>query len=174
MAPLLRRTWCLRGSTPVLLQKTDSHKKVSVIGALGLRVGRRRHQARLYFRLHPNRNVGAALALQFLKLLSRHLRGHIIIVWDRFSAHRAKKVVAYAKGTGRIHLVSLPPYAPELNPIECGWGYWKRNPLANLALTDLEELADAVRRHGRSIQRRGDLLTSLLRHSELSASLLGR
>jgi hypothetical protein len=173
MAPLLRRTWCPRGSTPVLLQRTDSHKKVSVIGALGLSLGRRQQRVRLYFRLHPNRNVGASLALQFLKLVSRQIRGHLIIVWDRFSAHRAKTVVAYAKSNGRIHLVSLPPYAPELNPIECCWGYWKRNPLANLALADLGELADVVRRHGRSIQRRGDLLTSLLRHSDLSASLLG-
>jgi putative transposase len=172
MAPLLRRTWSPLGTTPVLLQKTNSHKKVSVIGALGVNVGKRQH-AKLYFRLHPNQNVSASLALAFLRLLVRQIRGHIIVVWDRFAAHRAQKVVAYAKKIGRLHLVWLPPYAPELNPIECCWGYWKRNPLANLAAADLDKLADVVRHHGRVIQRRRGLLVSLLRRSPLSLSLLG-
>ena len=38
----------------------------------------------------------------------------------------------------RAHL--LPPYAPELNPVELIWGYTKRNPLANFAPVELDDL----------------------------------
>ncbi len=34
MAPLLRRTWVLRGNTPMLPLRTRAHEKVSAIGAL--------------------------------------------------------------------------------------------------------------------------------------------
>jgi transposase len=65
----------------------------------------------------------------------------------------------------------LPPYAPELNPIEYVWSYLKLNPLANLAFFDPEQLTTTARRHTRSLQRKPDLLRSFLRHSPLPLRL---
>jgi hypothetical protein len=62
----------------------------------------------------------------------------------------------------------LPPYAPELNPIEYVWSYLKLDPLANLAFFDLEKLTTTARRHTRSLQRKPDVLRSFRRHSPLS------
>jgi transposase len=33
---------------------------------------------------------------------------------------------------GRIAIAFLPPYAPELNPVEAIWGYLKKHEIANL------------------------------------------
>ena len=65
----------------------------------------------------------------------------------------------------------LPPYAPELNPVENVWSYLKMNPLSNLAITDLQALADTARRHGRALQRQENLLRGFLRHTPLSLHL---
>jgi len=40
----------------------------------------------------------------------------------------------------RLSLVFLPPYAPELNPIELVWAYVKRNVLGNFCARSVPEL----------------------------------
>ena len=74
-------------------------------------------------------------------------------------------------GRNMLRRVFLPPYAPELNPIEYLWGYLKMNPLANLTASDVGELAGMARSYARSLQHRGDLLKSFIRHSPLSLRL---
>ncbi|HEY6969107.1 MAG TPA: transposase, partial [Candidatus Angelobacter sp.] len=40
----------------------------------------------------------------------------------------------------------LPAYAPELNPVEYVWSHCKMNPLANLAVHEVTDLAVVARR----------------------------
>jgi len=168
MAPLVRRTWWLRGRTPVLRQKGRSHDKASIIAALC--VSPDRDRVHLYFRLLPGDNVNAARVHEFLAHLARQLNAPIVLIWDRLNCHRAAKVVDLMDRV-RIYPSLLPPYAPELNPVENVWGYLKMNPLANWAPTDLATLTTTTRHHGRSIQRREPLLRSFLKHSPLSLRL---
>jgi transposase len=165
MMPLVRRTWAPRGRTPVLWQRTNSYRKVSAIAVLV--VSPRRDRVRLIFRLHPNANINAASVLSFLKSLRRHVRGPVILLWDRFLAHRARLVQAYIAGKENWRSEHLPPYAPELNPVENVWNYLKMNSMANEPLYDLETLTETARRHGRSLQRRQPLLRSLMKHTPL-------
>jgi transposase len=44
--------------------------------------------------------------------------------WDRLPGHRAHVVTEYLHRRHR-HVVLLPPYAPELNPVEILWAYLK-------------------------------------------------
>jgi transposase len=171
MAPLVRRTWRPRGATPTLYQRTRSHKKVSVIGALSIAPSR--DDVRLYFRSHADQNVNAKRVRDFLRQLLRELDGQIVLIWDRFQAHRARAVTRLIIECRRIHVEFLPPYAPELNPIEYVWGYWKNNPLANYAPNDLDALVVQARSGGRSIQRRRGLLKSLVRHAPFYLPLIG-
>lgn len=165
MAPLVRRTWAPRGHTPVLYQRTRSHKKVSVIAALC--VAPERDRIQLYFRLHPDANINSTSVSGFLKNLSKQLNGSLILIWDRFLAHRAKKVQIYIRNNSKLHSFFLPPYAPELNPVENVWGYMKMNPLANKPHEDIESLADNTRHSGRSLQRKQPLLRSFVNHTPL-------
>ncbi|MHB8560811.1 MAG: transposase [Thermoplasmataceae archaeon] len=45
---------------------------------------------------------------------------HIIVILDNFSAHRTENVAITAEILD-IELVFLPPYSPQLNPIELIW-----------------------------------------------------
>lgn len=164
--PLVRRSWAPRGCTPVLWQRTQSHKKVSAIATLC--ISPQRDLVRLYFRLHPDRNINAPAVLHFLKNLGHQLRGHtMILIWDRLLAHRAKQVQSFLLNSKHVHSEYLPPYAPELNPVENVWGYLKANPLANRPLYDIQTLAKTTRGCGRSLQHRESLLRSFVKHSPL-------
>lgn len=169
MAPLVRRTWSPRGQTPVFCQRTRFHKKVSAIAALC--VSPDKENVRLYFRLHPGESINAGLVRRFVKELGRQLDGPAVLVWDRLTAHRAKTVKDFLKQSPRLDCFFLPPYAPELNPVEYLWSYLKNNSLANFAAFELDVLADTTRRSGRSLQRKEYLLRSFINHSPLSLRL---
>lgn len=169
MAPLVRRTWAQCGVTPILYQRTRSHEKVSAIAALC--VAPTRDRVQLYFRLHPNKNVNADIAIAFLRCLLRKLQAPIVLVWDRLLAHRSLKVKTFIQGEPRLNVFHFPPYAPELNPVEAVWSYLKMNPMANYAAYELDTLTITSRRHARSLQRKPPLLRSFLRQTPLSLRL---
>jgi len=67
--------------------------------------------------------------------------------------------------------VFLPPYAPELNPVESFWCYLKMNPLANHAALDVEELHTRAEHHAADIAGDQFLLRSFLKATPLSLYL---
>lgn len=169
MAPLVRRSWNPRGHTPTLYQRTRSHKKVSAIVALC--VTPRRDRVHLYFRLHADTSIDGPRVIDFLRGLTRHLAGPIVLVWDRLRAHRSRLTQDYIQNQTDFYDFLFPPYAPELNPVENVWSYLKMNPLSNLAIADVDALADASRHHTRCLQRRQTLLRGFLSHTPLPLRL---
>jgi len=163
MSPNVRRTWAPCGQTPILTQRTLSYKKVSVIAVLC--VSPERDKVQLFFRLHTV-NIDTAMLIDFLKHLSKEL-GRIVLIWDRLLIHRSREMQSFLAHAEHLHIKYLPPYAPELNPVEYVWSYLKNNPLANFAVFDVDELADFTRRNGQSIQNKQSLLRSFIRHSPL-------
>lgn len=65
--------------------------------------------------------------IEFLKQLMWCIKGKIGIIWDGASIHRSEEIRAFLRqiGRGRIELVRLPAYAPELNPVEGVWSLLK-------------------------------------------------
>jgi transposase len=169
MAPLVRRTWAPRGQTPVLYQRTRSHQKVSAIAALTL--SPRVQRVGLYFLLLPNQNVTSVELIGFLRQLRQQLRGRIVLVWDRLLAHRSRAMNAFLAGQQSITVEYLPPYAPELNPVELVWSYLKTNPLANLAPHDVEELTRVANRSAKVVQADENLLRAFLEGTPLFSCL---
>lgn len=160
MAPLVRRSWAPRGRTPILYQTTRSREKVSIIAALAVSPKRRR--VGLYFSLSPNANVTASWLVAFVRDLARHLQNPITLIWDRLPAHRGRTIRRFLERRKRCRVVFLPPYAPELNPVESFWSYLKTNPLANLAAPDAEHLSRLAHRQARTVQQRQALLRSFI------------
>jgi transposase len=68
----------------------------------------------------------------------------IVIVIDNFSSHKSALVKDTAKTLG-IHLVFLPPYSPDINPIEYIWKSVKRVLSLSFVKTedDLKDLIQA-------------------------------
>jgi len=169
MAPLVRRTWGLRGQTPLLYQRTRHHRKVSAIAALSISPGRK--QVRLCFRLHPDTNVRAAQLMAFVRQMLAYVRGPVVLIWDRWGPHRARRLQAAVAGHRRLHVELFPPYAPELNPVEYLWAWLKANRLANQAPIDLPPLLCSARQASRAAQRTPDLLRSFVEHCPLPLRL---
>ena len=71
----------------------------------------------------------------------------------------------------QIRIKSLPPYAPELDPVELVWGYTKLNPIANCVRPDLAALVTATRRGTHYVARRPWLLLAFLAHGALPLRL---
>ena len=60
-----------------------------------------------------------------------------------------------------------PAYAPELNPVEYLWGYWKQHELPNLCLQDFAQLSSHARRALRRMRRRPTLARAFWQQAEL-------
>jgi putative transposase len=65
----------------------------------------------------------------------------------------------------------LPPYAPELNPVEPVWSNLKRS-LANLVKHDIGQLTTLVKTRLRQMQYRRDLLSGFLAKPHLDLTPL--
>lgn len=138
--------------------------KISAISALS--VSARRKRWSLYLRLHPGRNIGAQQVAGFVRHLLRHIRGPIILLWDRSRTHRAKIIQALLRRHRRIHPHFFPGYAPELNPDEFVWGLLKR-ATANSVPKDLPHLKRLLQRPIRRLRRSQTLLRSCVHASDL-------
>jgi len=134
LQPLVRRTWAPEGQTPVMYS-WDRHDRLSVIA--GLSLSPRRHRIGLYFAVH-DKNVKAEEAEEFLRQVQRLLGKKLIVVMDRWAVHR--KVARMLADDGRFWIEWLPPYSPDLNPVEHVWNHTKYGDLANYIPDDLLDL----------------------------------
>lgn len=156
--PTRVRTWALRGHTPVI-QFHFNWKQLSLIAGLSLR--------QCMFRLHEGA-IRSAQIVEFLKALRRHLKRRLLIIWDGLRAHRSRLVREHLDGTqGAIELAFLPPYAPELNPVEYLWAWLKRHALANFCPDGLTALASTTRSKLKSAQRRSTIIAACWQQAEL-------
>jgi transposase len=120
-----------------------------------------------YFRLYPG-SVKKEQVLEFLQALVRHLRLPLLVVWDRLPAHRSRLVQDYiASLKGWIHIEYLPAYAPELNPVEYIWAYWKHHELPNVCPKDFWHLSEGARRTLRRMRRRPRLIAAFWKQASL-------
>jgi putative transposase len=144
MSPLVRRTLAPRGKPPILKTTGKRHEKVSVTAALT--ISPRRRRLGLYWRSFPRSYVNAQRAADFLRYLLRRLRGKVIVVWDGGPMHKGEPIREVLRDFPRLSLERLPPYAPDLNPVEYLWGYLKYGKLPNFLADDVLHL-DAVVNH---------------------------
>ena len=168
LQPLVRRTWSLKGHTPII-RCWDRRDRLSVIAALTVPPTRRRHELGLVFRIHT-RNIRTEQALAFLRALDRHVRGPLIVVQDRLNVHKAatrRWLAGRPPDASRVLVEWLPAYAPDLNPVERCWGHGKGGDLANAAPNDAADLRGRVRRTLTRQRGRPNLLASFFDHAGL-------
>jgi transposase len=170
MHPLVRRTWAPRGRTPLLKHRTRHHRKISCIG--GLSISPQRRHLEWYLKFHADTSIRQNEIITFLGELLSHLRGPVILIWDRLNAHRGKLVRQWLARRPRVQVEYLPPYAPELNPNEYGWINLKGGAtLANACPDDIHELSALVVRAAHQRRRRPGLLRSFVRATKLPLRL---
>lgn len=142
LSPLVRRTLAPKGETPQLPIRGRFREKVSIIATLTM--SPKRCRLGLYFNTIPNGSFNGATVATFLRQLLRHIRGRVVVVWDRWTGHRCAAVREVLADHPRLKLVSLPAYAPELNPVEYLWSHLKWSELCNFGPTDAHDLNRAI------------------------------
>ena len=80
----------------------------------------------------------------FVREIHAHLRRPIILVWDRLPAHRSAVRQLLANGCDWLRVEWLPPYAPDLDPVEAVWDQSKYGTLANVIPEDVEDLRNML------------------------------
>jgi transposase len=152
------RTWAPKGQTPVL----QYHFNWNLLSAMaGVTFWN------FYFRLFKG-TIRSPQVVEFLTHLLRHIPGQVLVIWDGATTHRSQMVRDFvADQNGRLTLERLPGYAPELNPVEYLWGYWKHHELPNLCPKDFWQLSEQARKALRRMRRRPRLVTAFWKQAEL-------
>ena len=162
LTPTVARTWAPRGQTPCL-RHSQRHDRISAIS--GISVSPRRRRLGLYSQWHHH-NIRELEAVAYLRHLLRHLRGPVIVIWDRLGVHLGRLVQTLVRRVRRLRLEFLPAYAPELNPDEGVWRLTKKR-LANACPADRVDLALSVIEARESCRRSPSRLRRRIIHSGL-------
>jgi transposase len=129
---LSRRAW-LRKGEKTIIKVNRSKERQNYIGFLDLKTGD----------CTPYR-ITKGKQEYILPVIIHHIGNYpdkkICIIWDNATFHRGKLIKqALKKGQPlqRVHLIALPPYAPDMNPIEHVWEQGKK-VTANHQFRDFE------------------------------------
>ena len=159
LLPMVVRTYAPVGETPILHENfTRDH--LSAMSGITL-------EGKLYM-LEQDRSFKAEDVVRFLGHLMHQIPSRLLIIWDGLKAHRSRLVREHVDSTdGAVALAFLPPYAPELNPVEYLWAWLKRHALANFCPDGLVELAQTARNKLKSAQRRSSIIVACWKQAEL-------
>ena len=129
----LTRVWARRGSRPTAVRQTE-YGYLWVIGAVCPHTG----QAEAI--LSPVLNT--SIINQFLDQFSRSLAPDVqaLLIWDGAGFHRGHDLVV----PDNVTLLTLPPYSPELNPIENLWHHLRSHHWSNRTYRDYDDLFDTA------------------------------
>jgi hypothetical protein len=111
----------------------------------------RHKSAYLFGAICPARGVGAAIIMPTVKAeaMTEHLKeistqvtpgAHAVLVCDGAGWHQIGGKLSVPDN---ITLLPLPPYAPELNPVENVWDYLRANKLSSLVWDSYDAIVDA-------------------------------
>ncbi len=136
---LTRRAWLKRGERTVV-RVNRKREAQSYLGFLNQKT----------FRCHlyelPWQNQEEILKA-IPAFLSEYPDKKICIVWDNAGFHKGKEIRKALQAGGlleRVHLVAMPPYAPDHNPIEHVWNTAK-SAAANLQEENFEAMKTSFR-----------------------------
>jgi transposase len=117
-----------------------TRKSISFFGAVRLKDGK-------LVMSQPKGMFDAVTCWDFFRKLKRHRRRgrQIVVITDNARYHHAALHEPWRKAVvQQFRLHFLPPYSPELNPIERVWKLTRRRCLHNRYFPTLEEVVSAV------------------------------
>ena len=126
----------------------------AAVGSRPLMVRDNRHDSAYIFgAICPTRGLGAAVItpsantemmnLHLAEISTQVAKGaHAVLVCDGASWHQRGRTLAVP---ANITLISLPPYSPELNPMENVWDYLRQNKLCAAVWDSYDDIVDACK-----------------------------
>jgi putative transposase len=143
MAPLVKRTWALRGHRPVLLQKGKHREKVSL--AMALWLSPQRDRLGMIYQTLVNGYFNNEQVAGFLESVAREIPDRIVVLWDGGTMHEGDPIRSEINRLRpRLSVEWLPPWAPMLDPVEQIFSWLKYGRLPNYCPQDARELNKMV------------------------------
>jgi transposase len=128
--------WIQKGIKKTI-KTTNKQTRLHIIGALRLE--------NMDFNVGEYSTIGGEEVLGFLKSLEeRSKASKIYVIADNGSANKNKLIQEYLK-TSKIEIVYLPPYSPNLNPIERLWKVMRETVVYNKFYERFAEFAQKIR-----------------------------
>ena len=131
----ITRVWARRGSQPRAVRQTG-FTSLYVLAAVCAATGA------MSAVIMPTLNT--EVVNLFLEQFARELPAgvHAVLIWDGAGFHTSEDVVV----PSNVSLIQLPPYSPELNPVENLWHYLRAHHWSNRPYRDYDALQEeAVR-----------------------------
>ena len=140
----LTRVWAKRGSRPRAPRDTRYRWALAIV------LGPMADDGSFFGAVCPARGVAAGLVLPFADTaaMNAHLAeiartiapdAHAVLVLDGAGWHRGEALDV----PENLSLLLLPPYAPELNPVENVWQFLRANWLAISVFDDYDAIVEA-------------------------------
>jgi hypothetical protein len=85
--PTVTRTWARKGQTPII-RSAGGWRTKTVVGVLACTP--RGQRPRLFLRL-LRKTFRSPDAIATIRILRRHIRGKVILVWDGLASHRSRE-----------------------------------------------------------------------------------
>lgn len=132
--------WVLRGERRLDPRPMNWGDNLTMIGAM------RRHRWIQLSTMFQSANGERFVGWLRTRLLPRLRRGDVLVM-DNAAAHHNKDVRPVCRARG-VRVLYLPPYSPDFNPIEPGWGLVKKHLRARAprSRVELRRAAHAARR----------------------------
>ena len=163
LLPCVGKTYAPKGQTPIIECDAKNKQYVSVSGVIT-------PEGKSYFEVREQEGFKQKGLTRFLDNTRKSLRKNLLLVWDNAPSHKSKTVKEYLlaqeEENPKIWMANIPPYSPELNPIEQLWAYLKKK-LANQFFRTTKELKRAVLKELDEIKNDKKLIKRFFCHQEL-------
>jgi transposase len=124
-------------SEPKTLPTTNAQYRVHFIGAIALK--------NMEVLAKEYKMINGESTIEFLEDLEKHSKAKKIhIICDNGRSNRNKAVEAYVNRTSRLEIHYLPPYSPNLNPIERLWKFMREKKTYNRCYACFSDFKEAI------------------------------
>ena len=152
LLPGLVRTYAPCGQTPIL-RAVHTHDHLSVMSGITM-------DGHLYT-LVRDTALDSLDSVLFLRHLVPHVSAKLLVSWDGSPIHKGEVRTFLADGGGKqIHVVQLPPYAPDLNPGEGVWQHLKQVEMRHLCCRHLGHLRSELGLAMKRLRRKPHVITA--------------
>jgi len=141
--PKLGRVWVKKGKQPVVLTKSQHHKRLNVFGWVDPIGGKHGMVSQ------KRGNTDGFLAM-LKAILSRYKDVIIELFVDQARWHKGKRILKFVSTHTRLTINYIPKYHPELNVQETLWRTMRYEETTNTYYETIEELTMSVFMRSRS------------------------
>ena len=160
----MTKTYAPVGQTPELAADSKNKDFVSISGGIS-------PDGYSYFEVRIKEGFKQLGLTRFIDNMVADCMDRISMIWDNAPSHHSKTVKNYLRNQNQtnpiVWLSTIPPYSPELNPIEQVWGYLKKK-LANQFVKTTNELKELVTKTLNEIKNDTELIKSFFKHPEMA------